>query len=171
MTAPLFFLFTASKKLRNWSLKIFIFFIWSFLASHLRNWLWKIAITCRRKWAGDWFWHWQAAIRCWLTARGKKVEKNHKKFTIQWQILPCKSLGLAPPSCQFLLPTRGWKAGCWAANRHPKKASNTCIVLKWVPFRISGSYGGPFLASQDALEVMRVTHSLTHLLTDWLSQR
>jgi len=28
--------------------------------------LWKIAIICRRKWAGDLFWHWQAAIRCWL---------------------------------------------------------------------------------------------------------
>ena len=31
--------------------------------------------------------------------RGKKLQKNHKKFTKQWQILPCKKLGLAPPSC------------------------------------------------------------------------
>ena len=31
--------------------------------------------------------------------RAKKLQKNHKKFTKQWQILPCKKLGLAPPSC------------------------------------------------------------------------
>ena len=79
MTAPLFFWFAALKKLRNWHLKIFIFFIWSFLAPHLRNWLCKIAIFCRRKWAGDLFWHWQAAIRCWLTDRGKTFEKKSQK--------------------------------------------------------------------------------------------
>ena len=31
--------------------------------------------------------------------RAKKLQTNHKKFTKQWQILPCKKLGLAPPSC------------------------------------------------------------------------
>ena len=122
MTAPYFFWFAASKKLRNWPLKAFIFFIWSFLASHLRNRLWKIAIICRRKWAGDLFWHWQAAIRCWSSAKGKKIAKKSQKVHKTMANLALQKV--RPGSSilpQFLLPTRVWKAGCWAAKGHPKR--------------------------------------------------
>ena len=76
MTAPLIFLICRIKKVDKFTFENFHFPHFLILALFLRNWLWKIAFSCRRKWTSDLFWHWQAAIRCWLSAGGKKNAKK-----------------------------------------------------------------------------------------------
>ena len=76
---PLIFLIRCIKKVEKLTFENFDFLHLILFGPTSKKLTLKIAFICRRKWAGDLFWHWQAAIRCWLTARGKTFEKISQK--------------------------------------------------------------------------------------------
>ena len=77
-------------------------------------------------------------------ARGKKMQKNYNKLTKQWQISPCKNLGLAPPSCPVPHSDQSLESRLLSCIQTPKKGFQHLHCSQMGPLLDIGVLQGTF---------------------------